>query len=313
MLGRTAGGLFWMFRYLERSENMARLMDAGQQLALTRRNEADGEWESILTTVGAHNGFFERHEEVSAAAVTDYLLRDKTNPTSILSMIGAARDNARMVRTALTREAWEATNECWIALSDALARPVRERDLPDILALVRRLSALVRGATHGTMLRNDIYDFARLGTFLERSDNTARILDVKYYLLLPSASLIGTSIDNMQWETILRSVSADRSFHWLNGEQVSSIAIADFLIKDRRLPRSLMFCYATICDNLQYLADDYGVELSSHALASAMRERLVRHDIQQIFDAGLHEFLVEFLSGNADLGRRIEQEFRFYE
>ena len=313
MLGRTAGGLYWMFRYLERSENIAWLLEAGMRIALTNSSDLFDEWDSVLLTAGQQRAYAERYDDVEPAAVIDFLLRDRHNPSSVRSVVELARSNAREVRTALTREVWEATNATWLAVNDALRRPVSTRDLPRVLSLIRQESAYVRGALHGTMLRNDIYNFSRLGTFLERADNTARILDVKYYVLLPSPLDVGGQLDNAQWETILRSVSADRSFHWLNGEQVSSIAIADFLIKDRRLPRSLMFCYATICDNLQYLADDYGVELSSHALASAMRERLVRHDIQQIFDAGLHEFLVEFLSGNADLGRRIEQEFRFYE
>lgn len=313
MLGRTAGGLFWMFRYLERSENMARLVEAGHQMALTSLAEAEAEWESVLTTVGIKPSFVEQHDQIDTPSVTNFLLRDKSNPSSVISMIRMARDNARMVRTALTREAWEATNESWITLSDAMARPIRERDLPDVLGLIRRQSALVRGATHGTMLRNDIYNFARLGTFLERADNTARILDVKYFLLLPSASYVGSPFDNMQWETILRSVSADRSYHWLNGGDVNSAGIADFLILDRRLPRSLTFCYANICENLNELAEDYGSRMPSHDLATEFYGRLVDQDIDDIFDTGLHEFLIEFLDGNAQLGQQIEQDFRFFE
>ncbi len=313
MLGRTAGGLFWMFRYLERSENMARLVQAGHQMALTSLAEAEGEWESVLTTVGIRASFMEQHDQVDTSSVTNFLLRDKSNPSSIISMIRMARDNARMVRTALTREAWEATNECWIALSEAMARPIRERDLPDVLGLIRRQSALVRGATHGTMLRNDIYNFARLGTFLERADNTARILDVKYFLLLPSASYVGSPFDNMQWETILRSVSADRSYHWLNGGDVDSAGIADFLIFDRRLPRSLTFCYANVCDNLNDLAREYGSGMPSQELGTELDSRLADQDIDGIFDTGLHEFLIEFLGANGQLGQQIEQDFRFFE
>ena len=165
MLGKTAGGLFWMFRFLERSENTSRLVEAGFHIALTRSDAAEDEWASVLAAAGARESFLARHERFEQARVIDFLLRDRSNPSSVLSVVEAARNNARLVRTALTREVWEATNECWMTLKDALARPVRERELPEVLGIIRRQSALVRGALHGTMLRNDIYDFARSAAF----------------------------------------------------------------------------------------------------------------------------------------------------
>ena len=228
MLGKTAGGLYWMFRYLERSENTARLLEAGFRIALTRSHAAEDEWKSVVTTAGALDAYEQKYQRFEAANVINFLLRDADNPSSVVSVIEAARSNARMVRTALTREVWEATNECWMTLKALLARPVRERDLPAVLGTIRQQSALVRGALHGTMLRNDIFDFARIGTFLERADNTARILDVKYYVLLPSISSVGSSLDNVQWETILRSVSSQRAFRWIYGAEVRPKNIADF-------------------------------------------------------------------------------------
>ena len=198
MLGKTAGGLFWMFRYLERSENTARLIDAGFRIALTRSTAAENEWASVVATAGVTQAYTEKYDQYVARNVIDFLLRDKSNSSSVMSVIEGARNNARLVRTALTREVWEATNECYITLKDLLSHPISERDLPETLNTIRQQSALVRGALHGTMLRNDIFDFARLGTFLERADNTARILDVKYYVLLPSASFVGSSLDNVQ-------------------------------------------------------------------------------------------------------------------
>lgn len=311
MLGKTAGGLFWMFRYLERSENTARLLEAGFRIALTRWDRAEDEWASVLSTTGTRAAFEARHEGFEGARVVDFLLRDKANPSSVLSAVGAARDNARLVRTALTREVWEAVNESWMTLSDALSRPVRTADLPAILGLVRRQSALVRGALHGTMLRNDIFDFARLGTFVERADNTARILDVKYYVLLPSVSLVGSSLDNVQWETILRSVSAHRSYRWLNPGPVVPRGIAEFLILDRRVPRSLIFCATKIRDNLGYLCTDDPAPPISLDMAMASEHRLDTTSIDDIFAGGLHEFLVGFLDDNAALGAQIEKDFRF--
>ena len=186
MLGKTAGGVFWMLRYMERTENTARMIDAGLRISLTRSSAAESEWTSILTAIGHLDDYLAKHEKVEGGKVVNFLLRDKTNPSSVMSAVEAARTNARMVRTALTREVWEAVNECWMELRDLLARPVREQSLPDILQVIRQRSAYVRGSLHGTMVRNDVYDFARIGTFFERADNAARVLDVKYYILLPS-------------------------------------------------------------------------------------------------------------------------------
>jgi uncharacterized alpha-E superfamily protein len=182
-----------------------------------------------------------------------------------------------------------------------------------VLGAIRQQSALVRGAMHGTMLRNDIYDFARIGTFLERADNTARILDVKYHLLLPSAARVGSSIDIVQWETILRSVSAQRAYRWLTGGDVSAMGIAEFLLLDRRLPRSLMFCYGKISENLGYLAEDYGATHPSHDMANAILTRLSGKSIDEIFESGLHENIEGFIRDNNTLGQRIERDYRFYE
>jgi uncharacterized alpha-E superfamily protein len=312
MLGKTAGGLFWMFRNLERSENTARLLEAGFRIALTRSAAAEDEWAYVVSTAGAEQEYSDRYGQYDAANVIDFLLRDRSNPSSVVSVIEAARNNARLVRTALTREVWEATNECWMTLRDLLSQPVHERELPEALGTIRQQSALVRGALHGTMLRNDIYDFARLGTFLERADNTARILGVKYYVLLPSASFVGSSLDNVQWESILRSVSAQRAYRWLNQGDINPTWIAEFLIRDRRLPRSLAFCYAKIVANLNYLADDYGLNHPCHEQANAIFQRLKDSPIESIFESGLHEFIVDFISGNTALGSQIEQDYRFY-
>jgi len=311
MLGKTAGGLFWMFRNLERSENNARLLDAGLRISLTRPS-TDEEWASVITTAGANGPFSQKYERCNAASVIDFLLRDPDNPSSVIRLVEQARSNARLVRTALTSEVWEATNDCWLNLKALLARPVRERELPEVLAAIRQQSALVRGALHGTMLRNDIYDFSRLGTFIERADSTARILDVKYYVLLPTVSFVGSSLDNVQWESILRSVSAHRAYRWLNPNNINAKLIADFLILDRRMPRSLAFSYSNITDNLGYLEEDYGVRLECHDMAERIAGKLRTKSIQDIFDYGLHEYLERFIGENAALAKQIETDFRFY-
>lgn len=311
MLSKTAGGLFWMFRYLERCENNARLLDAGFRIALTSSATSATEWKAVLTTSGAVAQYQERHGDFASANVVDFLLRDASNPSSVISNMKQARDNARLVRTAITREVWEATNECWMTIKTLLADPIEETDLPDVLSIIRQQNALVRGATQGTMMRNDGYHFASLGTFLERAANTARILDVKYYLLLPSASLIGSRLDNVQWETILRSVSAQRAYRWLNGSDITPRKIAEFLILNDEMPRSLTFCYTIMCDHLSRVAERYSTEMPCHEIARSNHATLVKTDIDRIFEEGVHEYIARFLRDNAKLATQIEADYRF--
>ncbi|MDA0900868.1 MAG: alpha-E domain-containing protein, partial [Proteobacteria bacterium] len=269
------------------------------------------EWQSLLKTAAAEQLFFTKYETADAANVVDFLLRDATNPSSVQSSMAQARQNARMVRTALTREVWEAVNDTYMQLRSTLARPATDKNLPDTIALVRQQSALVRGALHGSMLRNDVFDFARLGTFLERADNTARILDVKYYVLLPSISQIGSNLDNVQWETILRAVAGQRAYSWLTQGAVTPKGIADFLIFDGRMPRSLKFALGKLQSNLGYLEAEYGSTLPCHAMAARLNARLCTSSIDQVFEEGLHEFILTFLQDLAALGRQIETDYRF--
>ncbi len=300
-----------MFRYLERAENTARMIEAGFRIALTRSSDPASEWKSVIVTSASQQAYEAKHTEYDSARVTDFLLRDTENPSSVLSVMKTARDNARLVRTALTTEVWSAVNETWMVLKARLKDPIPETDLPEVLAAIRHHSALVRGALHGTMLRNDIYDFCRLGTFVERMDSTARIIDVKYFALLPSPSFVGSRMDNVQWETILRSVSGHRSFRWASDDDYNAPNIARFLILDRRMPRSLAFCAATLVENLTYLAEDYDRPTKSLELAGALQKRLKGRDIGSIFDEGLHEFLNSILGDTAQIGLQIEEDYRF--
>ncbi len=313
MLGKTANGLFWMYRYLERAENTARLIETGQRIALTRLHDSDAEWRSILQSAAVCEGYDAVHDSVTKEAAIDWMLRSRDNPSSVMSSVAAARQNARVVRTALTHEVWEAMNGTYMRVKDRLARKVSERDLPSALGAIRQRTAFVRGATHGTMLRNDIFNFSRIGTFLERADNTARILDVKYYVLLPSVMAVGSAVDNVQWETILRSVSARGGFRMEYGSSIDPRDIARFLILDKRMPRSLAFGVAAIRKNLNHLVADYGSRPPSFGMADHIERSYLSYDIDAIFDYGLHEFIQKVLSLVEELGRQIEIDYRFYE
>ena len=315
MLGRAANGVYWMNRYLERAENTARLIDVGFHLALTRgdKQSADEEWKSVLTTTGQEEAYSQAHSDYTGTQVFNFLLRERDNPGSVLRMVENARTNARVVRTSLTNSVWEATNEGWMILRDLLARPVRESGLGEVLSAIRRQATLVRGAMEGTMLRNEVFNFARIGTFVERADNTARILDVKYYVLLPSVAWVGSSLDNVQWETLLRSVAGNRAYSWLNAGAMDPREIARFLILDGQFPRSLVFCYDKIRSNMAGLAKEYGHEVAAHELLRNAGARLHQITIDEIFEGGLHEFLQHFIGKTIEIGNAIAADYRFSE
>lgn len=312
MLGRTANGLFWMYRYLERAENTSRLIETGQRLALTRVGNTDEEWRPVLQSAGVLDNFLEHHDTLSGDAAIDWMLRSPDNPSSVVNSIASARSNARAVRTALTEDVWESVNGAYMNTKKALARKVNERDLPRTMSGIRQGAALVRGATLGTMLRNEIFDFLRIGTFLERADSTARILDVKYYTLLPSVMAVGSSMDNVQWDTILQSVSAKGGFRMEYGNSGGAREIASFLILDKRMPRSLAFSVSKLRDNFGYLIADHGVRHPSADMVDALHAQCHDRGIDSIFEQGLHEYLQDFLSSLALLGQQIEQDYRFY-
>ncbi|MEM7458925.1 MAG: alpha-E domain-containing protein [Pseudomonadota bacterium] len=311
MLGRTASGLFWMMRYLERFENTARLIDAGFRMSLTRARTAESEWESVLTTAGTRDLYIETHDRFSTRQTVDFLVAEKDNPSSLYCSIEAARENARMTRTALTRDAWEAINETWLQFKRDHRAQKHQTDLQDLLSSVRQQVALVRGSINGTMLRNDIFRFVMLGALIERADNTARILDTKYYVLLPSSASVGSSLDQVQWEMILRSASAERSFHWLYGGEISPADIVEFLIHDVRLPRSIAYCYDEIISTLSALETEYGRRTKAHDLAASHEAHITDSTSDSIIGSGLHEFLIDFIARNAALSQQIEQDYRF--
>jgi uncharacterized alpha-E superfamily protein len=312
LLGRTANGLYWMGRYIERAENMARLVDTGLRLALTHTESSTDEWSSVLTSAGALDAYRERHANFAADTVADFLLRDTSNPSSVISSLDAARANARMVRTALTRETWESINEAWMSLKRMLATPIDQRELPRLLDAIKRETALIRGSFHGTMLRNEIFDFTQIGIFIERADSTARIVDVKYYVLLPSVAWVGSSLDNYQWEAILRSVSAHRSYRWVYEAEYRPENIAEFLILSRRMPRSLAFSYRMIGESLAYLAEEYGKRHPCHQQCEETLSKLQNATILDILNEGLHEFLSDFITRNNALGNQIARDYRFF-
>jgi uncharacterized alpha-E superfamily protein len=313
MLGRTANDLFWMSRYVERAESMARLLEVGYRIALLPRegHGQDEEWRSTLRSAGCEQGYLAKHGRYETSKVVDFMLFDPDNPSSAYSCLATARRNARAQRTALTREMWESLNSAWIAFTAIDPARLASDKLPPLFDWIKERSALFRGALLNTILRNDTFCFNQLGTFLERADNTARILDVKYYVLLPHNELVGGEIDNVQWAAILRSVSAHRSYRWVYKDTYKPWRIADYLILNRQMPRSLRSCYEEIMQALLELGHFYAAFDGPQLLAGEILRQLADGDMNAIFQSGLHDFLAEFIARNDRLGREISSTYHF--
>jgi uncharacterized alpha-E superfamily protein len=318
MLARTADNLFWLARSMERADFIARTIEATLRLEYLPKTEGEetGEWEGALNAAGAYDSFVEKHGVLDEESAVEYLTFDRTNSSSICNCLENARIAGRAVRTALTAETWTAINDAWLELkrfeaSHRFSRPMDRLALTRFLEYVKKASLDFDGSCYRTMLRNDAYWFNRLGLFIERADNTARLLDVKYHLLLPSTEQIGGSLDYFQWVAILRAVSAATAYHWVYRDRVKPWLIGDLLILKRAMPRSLISCYETIDRSLDSLARDDGRSGAAQRQARAMYAKLERASMTQIFQGGLHEFITAFIEDNARLSNTISEQYLF--
>jgi uncharacterized alpha-E superfamily protein len=315
MLARTADNLFWLARYVERAEFAARIIDVTARLAALPKAYGGGaEWESALSAVGSLDRFRETYETADEASVLEFLIFDPQNPSSIRACVESARTNARAVRTALTADMWQCVNAAWLELRSMerarapFERMSRERIVP-LLDVVKGMSRDFDGAAYRNMLRNDAYWFSRLGLYMERADNTARILDVKYHVILPESEAVGGSLDYFQWTAILRAVSAFTAYHWVYRQGVKPWLIADLLILKKEMPRSLVSCYDNLVRYLDAIATAYGAQGPAQRHARSMLLRLENGALEDVFQTGLHEFLSEFISDNARLGTIIAEQY----
>jgi uncharacterized alpha-E superfamily protein len=315
MLSRTADNLYWLARYMERADFLARIIDATRRLAAVPTPQAGPgtEWDSTLEASGAAEGFHETHAAPKEANVVNYLTFSTDNPSSIRSCIERARTNGRAVRTALTVEMWDAINGAWIELKRYVtnAGDYDREQSARFLEFVKKASLDYDGAAHRTMLRNDAYWFSRLGLYIERADNTARILDVKYNILLPETEAVGGSVDYFQWAAILRAVSALTAYHWVYRESLKPWLIADLLILRSEMPRSLIACYENIVRFLDAIGKAYGHKGAAQVQAHHVLARLSASSTKEIFQSGLHEFVTAFVEDNTRLGTTICEQYLF--
>jgi len=294
MLSRTADKLYWLARYVERAEYLARILDTTLRLntlPLTSGGVSN-EWESAVASAGCVDAFFAAYDKANEETVTDFLASSTKNPSSIRNCFEIARLNARAVRTALTTEMWDTINGIWLELKNWGKGPSSRGEMARFLRWVMESSLRYDGSAYRTMLRNDAYCFSRIGVYLERADNTARILDVKYHLLLPPAATVGGPLDYFQWASILRTVSALTSYHWLYRRNVKPWLVAELLILKDEMPRSLASCYENLVENLDHIANAYGQQGPAQRQARMRQARICRQ-----LDAPAHDMLAVEVAG----------------
>jgi len=336
MLSRTADHLYWMARYMERAENTARMLDVNYQTSLLPQSAdmAEQGWRGLLSISELTQAFKGKYEVVSAANVMDFMVRDEANVSSISACLQAARENARAVRGTLTTEVWETQNQTWLEFTRLLRDGTFRRDPGALFEWVKFRSHLSRGVTVGTMLQDEALHFLRIGTFLERADNTARLLDVKFHALTGEARAMAQSMNGMtqvmgpagmrqsmqpngardqqeydfyHWSAILRSVSGFEVYRKVYRNVIRPEKVAELLILRADMPRSLAACMGEVMGNLRMVANEQSDETLRRAGRLCADLQFAR--IDEILATGLHAYLTQFLDRVGDLGVGISRDF----
>lgn len=314
MLSRHASNLYWMSRQIERAENTARLLDVTYQMSLLPYRVTDAAqswaepWALPLVINGLASAYYERNPgPLTSEKVLRFMVTDSTNPSSICSLIHAARENGRSMRGVMTSEMYEDLNSIWLELRGRSETALSHGGINEFFEWIKTQSHQFRGVTFGTMLRDEAYQFIRLGTFTERADNTVRLLDVKYHLLLPSAADVGGAVDYYQWSALLRSVSALSSYRRIYRDVITPKRVAELLVLRDDLPRSLHACMNEIYEILRDLCRRDSME--PERLAGELHAQLHYGRVEQIMEAGLHEYLMDFLEKLHTLNDELNHHF----
>jgi uncharacterized alpha-E superfamily protein len=314
MLSRTADHLFWMARYMERAENTARLLDVNYETSLLPQSVDATEqgWRGLLSISELTSLYLQRHGDINGLDVMDFMVRDPDNPSSILNCLRAARENARAVRGTLTTEVWETQNQTWLEFNRMLGAGAFERDPGAFFEWVKFRSHLSRGVTVGTMLQDDSLHFLRIGTFLERGDNTARLLDVKFHALTgeffgSGSPLEQPEVDFYYWSALLRSVSGFQIYRKVYRNVIRPERVAELLILRPDMPRSMAACMNELLGNLRQVANRHSEDTLRRA--GRLQADLEYGSIEEIMATGLHAYLTQFLSRVGDLGAGISRDF----
>lgn len=315
MLSRVAENLFWIARSMERADNVARLIDTARRM-VTLPNESGrplaNEWSSILIAAGAGSTFKGDLEHATREEAVEHLVADPDNPSSIYNCFRNARENARAIRFGLTSEVWNSLNSGWNELPAQIGMlRTRKAYLAEFVDWVKVCQAQYRGSVEGTLVRDDGLEFLRIGSHLERADATARILDVKYHVLLPSLGAIGGTLDHYQWISLLQAVGVQRAYHFVTKSDVTRDGVAAFLIQNEVNPRSLSYSLYRVVQSLTQLEEYYDRQTSCRIRAEVMLSGLRTADIEQILTDGLHEYLTWFIESVGNLSHEIGLSFAF--
>jgi uncharacterized alpha-E superfamily protein len=307
MLSRTADHLFWMSRYIERAENLARLLDATYQMSLVPQplDAINQSWNAIIALNSLEEAYAAKYSEVNGENVLKFMVSDPSNFASIHSCLRLARENAHAVRGTLTTEMWETLNSTWLEARGKSFEQLFNAGISDYFEWVKMRSSLSRGTTLGTLLQDECYHFIRLGTLLERADNTARILDVKYHVLRPNGDEGAT--DFYEWGALLRSVSAFEVYRKVYRDVITPERVAELLIFNQDMPRSLHFCLKSVAKNLDLIANSNSGETQRQA--GMLNAQLRYGRIEDILEHGLHEWLSDFMDRIYLLGNGISKDF----
>jgi len=309
MLSRVADSVYWMSRYVERAENVARFIDVNFQIALDDSGQGQ-QWQPLVNTTGDQEAFAERYGEATQENTLQFLTFDADNPNSILSCVRAARENARTVREIISSEMWLQLNKFYLTVTSAAGRSNWVDTANEFFAEVKQASHLFNGLTDATMTHDEPWHFCRLGRLLERADKTSRMLDVKYYILLRSADDIGTPFDDIQWAAVLRSASAFEMYRKRHG-RISPRGVVEFLILDAEFPRAVKFCLLTARDSLHAIS---GTPLGTfrHPAEKCLGQLcsdLSFTSVEEIMQKGLHEYLDALQTDMNRVGAGIYETF----
>lgn len=310
MLSRVADSVYWMSRYVERAENVARFIEVNFQLTLDSPFIEDKQWEPLVNTSGDHEDFTRRYGSATQENVLKFLITDPQNPNSILSCVRAARENARTVREIISSEMWLHLNKFYLLMNATAADPRSLESPQELLNEVKLASHLFTGITDATMTHNEAWNFSRLSRMLERADKTSRILDVKYYILLSSVEDVGTPIDDIQWAAVLRSASAFEMYRKRHG-RISPRGVVEFLMLDREFPRAIQFCLLAAQGSLHAIS---GTPMGTfrfppERLLGQLCSDLSFASVDEIISGGLHEYLDELQTKMNQLGSGIHDMF----
>jgi uncharacterized alpha-E superfamily protein len=309
MLSRTADHLYWMARYTERAENIARMVEVNSRMSLLPQasEEVMQAWKATLSICGLWEAYQAKYAVISPATAIAFMVFDRDNPSSIYNCLLAARENARAVRGTLTSEIWETLNSTWLEMRVAAMRANIDSEAGNFFEWVKYRSHLARGVIQGTMLRDESWHFTWLGTYLERADSTARILDVKYHLLSPTEERTGGITDYYQWSALLHSVSAFEIYRHVYRDLITPRRVAELLVRRDDMPRSLRRCMSEVYAHLKAVGNSHSAETERRA--GELQASLHFGRIEDIFAQGLHEYLVQFLQRTRDLGERVARDF----